>query len=87
MISVICGIEETKQMSKGGKKRVRQIKKRTLNYREQTDGYQRGSGCGGGMGEIVMGIKECTCDEHRMLYGIVESLYRTPGTTIILYVN
>ena len=35
-------------MSKGEKKR--QIEKRTLNYREQTAGYQRGGG-GGGDGE------------------------------------
>jgi len=43
---------------------------------------------GGRMGEIVMGIKECTChDEHLVMYRIVESLYRTPETNITLYVN
>ena len=31
-----------------GQKRERQTKKWTLNNREQTDGYQRGSGCGTG---------------------------------------
>jgi len=36
-------------MSKREKERERQIKKQRLNYREQTDGYQRGGGWG--MGE------------------------------------
>ena len=44
-----CGIYE-KQMSK----EKRQTKKQTLNSREQTDGYQRGTGWGG-MGEIGEG--------------------------------
>ena len=35
---------------KGEKKREREIKKQTLNYREHTAGYQRGGGWG--MGEI-----------------------------------
>jgi len=35
----------------------------------------------------VMGIKKCTCDEHEVLHGSVESLYCTPETNIILYVN
>jgi len=35
----------------------------------------------------VMGIKECTCDEHQVMYGSVESLYYTPETNITLYVN
>ena len=38
-------------------------------------------------GIYLMGTKECTCGEHRVLYGIVESLYCTPGTNITLYVN
>lgn len=33
-------------MSKGEKKRVRRTKKPTLNYREQTGGYQSGGGWG-----------------------------------------
>ena len=41
MISLICGISETKHRSKGEKKRAKQIKKQTLNGREQTYGYQR----------------------------------------------
>ena len=46
MISLICGIEETKQMSKGKKKeREKQTKKQTLNCREQTRGE-----VGGGSG-------------------------------------
>lgn len=35
-------------MRKGGEKRERQTKKKTLNYREQTAGDQRGSGWGDG---------------------------------------
>ena len=43
MTSHVCGTEETKQASKGKKReRARQTNKQTL--REQTDGYQRGSG-------------------------------------------
>ena len=38
------------------KEKERQTKKQTLSYREQTDGYQRGSGWGAG-GEIGEGIK------------------------------
>ena len=34
-----------------------------------------------------MGIKECMHDEHWVIYEIVESLYCTPETNIILYVN
>ena len=72
-------------MSKGGKKR--QTKKQTLNYREQTDGYQSGGGQGNGLNK-VMEIKECTCcDEHWVMYGSVESLYYTPESNITLYVN
>ena len=41
MISLICGIQETKQMNMG-KKRERQTKKQTPNYREHTRGYQKG---------------------------------------------
>ena len=50
MISFIHGILRNKQ-AKGKKEREkgsqRQIKKQTLNYREQTDVYQRGGGWGG----------------------------------------
>ena len=38
------------------------------------------------MGEIGKGIKQCTCDEHWGMYGIGESLYCTPETSIT-YVN
>ena len=41
-------MEETKQASIG-KKEERQAKKQTVNYREQTDGYQRGGGWGNGL--------------------------------------
>ena len=69
-------------MSKGGK-RERQIKKHTLNYREQIDGYHRGSGLGDG--KQVMGIKVGTYDEHQV-YGSTESIYCIPETIITLYV-
>lgn len=39
------------------------------------------------MGQISDEIKENTCDEHRVLYGIVESLYFIPETSRTLYVN
>lgn len=77
-ISLTCGILETKQTSKG--KKVREGDKsrnRLFNYREQANGYQRGGGQGGGGGgergwvKQVMGIKEDTCDEHRVLYKVL----------------
>ena len=46
-----------------------QTKKQTLGYKEQTDGYQRGAELEL-MGEMT-GIKECTCDEHLVMYGSV----------------
>ena len=42
---------------------------------------------GGGMGKEVIGIKECICDGHWVLYGSVESIYCSPETNITLYVN
>ena len=42
MILLMCGIPETKQANKRGRKGQHQ----TLNYREQTDGYQRDGGKG-----------------------------------------
>ena len=41
----------------GEKERERQTKKQTLNYREQSDGYQRRSGWGRWV-RWVMGVKE-----------------------------
>ena len=38
------------------------------------------------MGEID-GFEEYTCDEHWVMYGIVESLYCTAQTNITVYVN
>ena len=35
----------------------------------------------------MMGINEGTCDEHRVMYGSVKSLYCMPETNIIPYVN
>ena len=42
--------KQNKQAKEKKKERERQIKKPSLNYREQTDEYQRGSGWG--MGKI-----------------------------------
>lgn len=66
-------------MSKG--KRERKIRKKTLIYTEQTDGYQKGGRWG--MAEAGDG------DDHRtrVIYGNVESLYYTPEANITLYVN
>jgi len=65
---------EFKKQNKGakGQKRERQTKEQTLNCREQTDGYQRGN----------RGRGECTCEEHQVLCGNVQSLYCTPETNI-----
>ena len=42
----------------------------------------------GGWIEQMMGTKGCTYrDEHQVLYGSVESLYRTPEANITLYFN
>ena len=35
----------------------------------------------------MMGIKEGTWNEHRMLYGSIKLLYCIPETNITLYVN
>ena len=69
-------------MNIGERKIERQIKKQTLNYKEQTDGYQRE----GHERRVkqVMGIKEGTCNEHEVMF---ESLYDTPETNITLYIN
>lgn len=61
MISLICGVGETKEQREK-KERERQIKKEILNYQEQSDGYHRG---GGRWEKQGTGIKERTCrDEH-----------------------
>lgn len=44
-----------------GKKRERQTQKQSLNYREHTDGQQRG----GGWGKQVLGMKEGTCHDEK----------------------
>ena len=42
----------------------------------------------GGWVKQVMGTKECTCyDEHWVMHGIAESLYRTPEPNATLYVK
>ena len=73
-------LRNKKYEQKEKKKRERKSKKQTLNYREQTGDYLRAGGRG-------MGIKECTCDEYRVLYVSVESLHWTPKTNITLYIN
>ena len=54
MISLICGIQEAKQMNK--QRKNRQIIKQTFNFREQTGGFQRGSEWGE-WGKQIKGIK------------------------------
>ena len=84
MISLICGISETKQMNIGGKKE-RKTKKQTLNYENKLMVIRGEMGGAGSSLKQVMGIKECTCpDAHWVLYGIDESLNSTPGTNITL---
>ena len=47
-----------------------------------------GKEVGGGWWEQVMGMKEHTCrDEHRVLYGALESLLYTPEANITLLTN
>ena len=43
MISMMCEFKKQKKWAKE-KKREGETKKQTLNYEEQTDGYQRGGG-------------------------------------------
>ena len=57
--------------------------KETFNYREQIEGCWKGGGQGGWT-KWVMGIKEGTCDEHRVLYVSDESLDFIPETNITL---
>ena len=54
--------------TKGKKKRQT---KKTLNYREQTDGYQGWGKVGGGVEEIGVGAHHYL-DEHWVIYAIVE---------------
>lgn len=69
------------------RERERETKKQTLN-KEQSDGT-RGEVDGGCVktGKQVLGIEEYTCDEHRVMYGIVESVYYTLETNITIYVS
>lgn len=48
----------------------------------------RGEMCVGGAGWVkqVMGIKDCSCDEHWVTYGSTESWHLTLETSITLYV-
>ena len=84
MIALICGTLENKTNKQREKReREKQTKKQTLKYGELM--VIRGRGMEGWV-KYVIGIKECTCcDEHRVLYGRVESLYCTPQTSITLH--
>ena len=72
-------------MSKGGKKRERRrsqetdstIENKLMVTREGLQGWVK----------QMMKIKECTCEEHEVMYGSVESLYCTHETNIIFYVS
>ena len=68
-----------------GGREERPTKKLTLNYREQTDGYQRGSRL---ENELYRDrLRRALDDEHWVLYLNDESLNSTPKTNITLYVN
>ena len=83
IISLMWNLRNKMNMQR--EKRERETKKQILNYREQSDGCQRGGGQEGGRNRCW---DEGTChDEHRVMYGSVESLYCTPETNITLYVN
>lgn len=65
-------------------KERRTNKQTNLRHREQTGGARRE--VGGEMGEVDKGVKS-TLDRHWDIYRIIESLYYTPATNIIPYVN
>ena len=67
------------------RERERETKKQTLNYREQT-WLPEGRWVGGWV-KWVMGIKERTCVEYRVMYGSVESLNSAPEANKTLYIN
>ena len=73
-------------MKKERKRQRRKQKKKTLNYRDEIDGYQKGGGQGRRIKQVIV-IKDSTCCDELILYGTVESLYCTPETNITLYVN
>ena len=82
----MCNLRNKTNKLRGKKKRERQIKKLTFNYREHTDGHHRGGGWR--MGEIGGGREECTCcHEHWVTHESIESLYSTPETNVMPYVN
>lgn len=65
MISLMCGVLK-KQMSKRTKREISQ--ETDSYYREHTDGPQRGGRWGGGGN--MMGMKEGSCQEYWVMYGI-----------------
>ena len=76
---------EFKKKINMGKKRERQTKKQTLNYRELM--VTKGE-VGREWVKQEIGIRKCTCyDELWVLYESTESLNCTPETTITPYVN
>ena len=87
MISLICGIYETKNKSAMEKKRDK-LKNRVLAIEKKKQlVFTRGKS-GEWIGEIGDGDQECTCgNEHWVMYGIVESLYCAPEANITMYVN
>ena len=69
-------------------KREREKPRNRLNYREHTDGHQKGSGWGVWLKSVVR-VKECIFhDEHWVImYGSAESLHCTPETNVTLYID
>ena len=72
--------------TQGKKMRDRQIRKQIQLQRTnlRVTGGKQGNGL---YIKQVIRIKECTCDECRVMYERVESLYCTPKLNITLYVN
>ena len=71
-------------MNKGGEKGKKEANQETPLTVENKLMVTRGRWVWG-WGKQVMGIKGDTCrDDHRVMYGIVESLYCTSETNILL---
>ena len=72
--------QKKKRERKRGKPRNRllTIEKTFMVIRGEADG---------GRGKEVIRIKECTFDEQWMIYGSAKSLYCTPETKRMLYMN
>ena len=69
---------------KNGERGYQTIRDSTKENKLTVDG---GSWWGGGWAKWVMGIKECTCNEHQVLHESDESLNSTSEANFTIYVN